>query len=236
MQKFEGFPPGSKLSPTAFPAQFFSELMPMIDDLAEMKVTVFCFWALHQKTGHFRYLRGREFSDNAVLLDGLRAACPGNEPQDTLEIALRRAIERGTLLCAEVDLDSGKDTLYFVNSELGRTAVEQIRAGAWYMNDEAAVEILPERPNIFRLYEKNIGALTPRIADHLKDAEKDFPEGWLEEAIYLAVEANKRNWRYIQAILKRWETEGKDSGVIGRSAEKDGESYTSGKYADFIKS
>lgn len=238
MQKFNGFPPGSKLSPTAFPSQFFSELMPMLDDLAEMKVTLFCFWALHQKTGRFRYLLRREFSDSAILQDGLRAACPAAEPEATLESALQRAVQRGILLCAEVALDSGSETLYFVNSELGRAAVEQIKLGKWYVSDEAAhsVEILPERPNIYHLYESNIGALTPRIADHLKDAEKDFPDGWVEEAIYLAVENNKRSWRYIQAILKRWETEGKSSGVSGRSAEPDGKSYTTGKYADFIKS
>jgi DNA replication protein len=236
MQKFNGFPPGSKLSPTAFPAQFFSELMPMIDDLAEMKVTLFCFWALHQKTGRFRYLSRREFSDSTTLVDGLHAVCPEDEAERVLEDALQRAVERGTLLCAEVALDTGRETLYFVNSELGRAAVEQIRVGDWYLNDHAAVEILPERPNIYRLYETNIGALTPRIADHLKDAEKTYPDGWVEDAIYLAVENNKRSWRYIQAILKRWETEGKGSGATGRANKKDGASYTNGKYADFIKS
>src|SRR5215468_11231105 len=126
MQKFDGFPPGSKLSPTAFPAQFFSELMPMIDNLAEMKVTVFCFWALHQKTGRFRYLSYREFSENTTLLDGLRAAYPENDIEKVLADGLKRAVERGTLLCTEVALDTGRETLYFVNSELGRTAVEQI--------------------------------------------------------------------------------------------------------------
>src|SRR5215468_8861201 len=104
MQKFDGFPPGSKLSPTAFPAQFFSELMALIDDLAEMKVTLFCFWALHQKTGRFRYLLRREFGESPILMDGLRAACPDQEFEAALESALKRAIERGTLLSAEMML------------------------------------------------------------------------------------------------------------------------------------
>lgn len=238
MEKFNGFPVGSKLSPTAFPALFFTDLLPMIDNLAELKVTLFCFWALHQKEGRFRYLRHRDFGENEALLEGLRQACPDMQVDAALEQALVRAMERGTLLAVEVTLDSGAEPLYFVNTALGRTAVEQIGAGLWQPCDNPTnpVEILPERPNIYRLYESNIGALTPRIADHLKDAERDYPVAWVEEAIHLAVDGNKRNWRYIQAILKRWQAEGKDGGITGRSSGQDGKVYTAGKYADFIKS
>lgn len=238
MQKFDGFPDGSKLSPTAFPVLFFSQLLPMIDDLAELKVTIFCFWALHQKGGRFRYLRRREFSQSPELRAGLCAACPGDEAEVVIDRALARAVERGTLLTTHVTLERGTESLYFVNTELGRVAVEQIRAGQWIVSDDLPhqVEILPERPNIYRLYEKYIGMITPRVADHLKAAEQDYPPGWVEEAIYVAVDSQKRNWRYIQGILKRWEKEGKGGDAIGRPAPRDGESYVTGKYADFIKS
>lgn len=66
--------------------------------------------------------------------------------------------------------------------------------------------------NIFALYEGNIGILTPLIADTLEVAEKDYPPAWIEDVIKLAVENNKRNWRYCEAILKRWKVEGKDDG------------------------
>ena len=42
------------------------------------------------------------------------------------------------------------------------------------------------------------------IAEELKDSETEFPGFWLQEAVQLAVEHNKRNWRYIRAILDRW--------------------------------
>jgi DnaD/phage-associated family protein len=236
MQKFPGFPVGSKLSPTAFPTSFFSDLLPMIDDLAELKVTLFCFWALHQKEGRFRYLRPADFAGNAALMQGLTAAAPEQPPETTLANALTRAGERGTLLCVEVQLDSGSERLYFVNTQLGRAAVEQIKIGAWQPGDAAnPVAILPERPNIYRLYEANIGALTPMIADALKDAEKDYPLHWIEDAIKEAVENNKRSWRYIQAILKRWETEGKSREISGRRVEQAGQQYVSGQFADFIE-
>jgi DNA replication protein len=66
-----------------------------------------------------------------------------------------------------------------------------------------------ERPNIFVLYEQNIGLLTPLIAEDLKDAADQYPMEWIEAAFREAVHQNKRNWRYISAILRRWETEGR---------------------------
>ena len=61
-----------------------------------------------------------------------------------------------------------------------------------------------DRPNVFKLYEENIGPLTPMIADALKDAETIYSIEWIAEAIELAVKNNKRNWKYSEAILKRW--------------------------------
>ena len=66
--------------------------------------------------------------------------------------------------------------------------------------------------NIFSLYENNIGLISSLIADELKEAEKLYPASWIEDAFKVAVEMNKRNWRYIHAILKRWAAEGKDDG------------------------
>ena len=236
MQKFDGFPAGSKLSPTAFPAMFFSDLLPAINDLAELKVTLFCFWALHQKEGRYRYLRRCDFCNDTALMQGLQTTKPKTAVEMTLDKALSRAAKRGTLVCAEVALDSGIETLYFVNTEKGRAAVEQIKSGAWQPGDsEHPVEILPERPNIYRLYEANIGALTPIVADHLKDAEKDYPLDWIEDAIRGAVVNNKRSWRYIQAILKRRESEGKQGELAGRPTGQNGQQYVSGEFADFIE-
>ena len=66
-----------------------------------------------------------------------------------------------------------------------------------------------ERLNVFKLYEENIGPLTPLIADALKDAEKTYSREWVADAIGLAVANNKRNWKYCEAILKRWKEDGR---------------------------
>jgi DNA replication protein len=71
------------------------------------------------------------------------------------------------------------------------------------------VQVQIERPNIFVLYEQNIGLLSPLLADELKDAADQYPAEWIEAAFREAVQHNKRNWSYIRAILRRWETEGR---------------------------
>ena len=234
MKTFNGFPPG-KVRMTPLPAQFFSDLLPLVDDLAELKVTLFCFWALQQQEGDFRYLRREDFVAGESLMRGLATIDPDTPPETMLDGALARATERGTLLRAAVDLDSGTEYLYFVNTGRGRTAIQQIDAGHWQLGTaDTPVEILPERPNIYALYEANIGPLTPLIADALKDAENEYPAAWLEEAITVAVENNVRRWSYIRTILERWDKEGKNRDEIaGRHTRK---RYTTGKYADFIQS
>jgi DnaD/phage-associated family protein len=72
------------------------------------------------------------------------------------------------------------------------------------------IDIYSEHPNIFQLYEANIGPLTPILADALRDAEKSYPADWIEDAFRIAVERNKRNWHYIEAILHRWQEGGLD--------------------------
>ncbi|HJT57106.1 MAG TPA: DnaD domain protein, partial [Ktedonobacteraceae bacterium] len=73
------------------------------------------------------------------------------------------------------------------------------------------VQVQIERPNIFVLYEQNIGLLSPLIADELQDAADHYPADWIEAAFREAVQHNKRKWTYIRAILRRWETEGRQA-------------------------
>lgn len=206
---FEGFPSG-KPRTTALPALFFTDLLPLIDDLAELKVMLFAFYAVQQREGKYRYVRAADFAGSAALMESLAAIAPDALPYDTLTSALERACIRGSLLCADVPLNGDIDRIYFINAEPGRAAIRQIAAGKWRHGDHPhTVEIVPERPTIYQLYEENIGALTGIIADHLKDAERDYPTGWVDDAIKLAVEHEKRSWKYIQGILERWRKEGK---------------------------
>ena len=61
---------------------------------------------------------------------------------------------------------------------------------------------------IFRTYEREIGPLTPIIGDQLQAALVDYPEDWIVQAIRESALSNARNWKYTEAILKRWKVDG----------------------------
>ncbi len=243
MKSFSGFPAG-KVYFTPLPNLFFSELLPAIDDLAELKVTLHIFWLLHQKKSYPRYVSRRELEADGVLLRGLGGM--GQEPGERLGQALERAVARGTLLhvialrrgSGQAQQGDEQDDWYFMNTDVGRRTVEKIRRGELELEAVVApseVRLEVERPNIFVLYEQNIGLLTPLIAEELGDAEKTYPADWIEEAFRIAVEHNARRWHYVRSVLERWATEGKDSEKAERGPEKDRRRYIEGKYAEYIE-
>jgi DnaD/phage-associated family protein len=224
MNAFQGFPEG-KVRLTPIPAPFFNELLPEIDHLGELKLTVYIFWRLDHLEGTFRYLRWSDLAGDARFMAGM-GADPGGAEQ-ALKEALDRAIQRGTLLRAVIDQEYGQEDLYFLNSPKGRAAVQGIARGEWRPSGQAQlpVELGMERPNIFRLYEEHIGPLTPMIAESLREAEETYPYQWIEDAVRAAVENNKRSWRYVEAILRRWQEKGRDERKDRRDTEKDRRRY-----------
>ncbi len=233
--QFKGFPPG-KDSLTQIPSAFFNDLLPLIDNLAELKIVLFCFWALPQRAADFPYLTRRDFTTHQAFMAGLKVVDPTSDAEATLDDGLARAVRRGALVAASVAReDEPPLMLYFANTERGRAGAEQVRLGHWRPNTaQHPVQILPERPNIYKLYESNIGLLTPLIADELKDAEAEFPAEWIEDAIRIAATANKRSWRYIRAILASWKKDGKNN-ESGRSTEEAWEKFGSGEYGDYFE-
>jgi len=73
---------------------------------------------------------------------------------------------------------------------------------------------------IFEIFQAEIGLLTPMTADAIQDAEETFSQEWIVEAIHEAAMSNKRNWKYVLAILKRWKAEGYKSPRMQLPAEQ----------------
>jgi DnaD/phage-associated family protein len=228
---FPGFPEGrQRLTPV--PEAFFRSLLPAIDNLEELKLSLYIFYVLARREGAIRFLTREQLAQNGPLMAALAAAADDAGP--ALDRALARAVARGTLLAAPIG--EGELTLYFLNSERGRAAAHGLASGAWRPtpDDLSPPPELPERPNLYGLYEQNFGPLTPMIADTLRDAERSFPARWIEEAMQIAVANNVRKWSYVQAILNDWQTKGRDEREDLRDTEAARRRYIEGDYADFI--
>ena len=259
---FIGFPSG-KNPYVPVPEVFFTQLLPEIEDSAELKVTLHLFWLMAQKQGNPRCTSDRELFSDETLRRSLKRRGDPRPAEERLRQGLEQAVARGTLLRIHLKLVSeGKDgaeriTWYFFNTARSRKVVEELQGGEMVpvrlLNDEAKrkeghreniqelrdvgameagyttmagqgteerrepeivqgarnVQVQVERPNIFVLYEQNIGLLSPMIAEELKDAADLYPTEWIEAAFREAVQQNKRKWSYIRAILRHWETEGR---------------------------
>jgi len=237
MEQFKGFP--AKMQFTPLPNFFFSTLLPQISDIAELKTTLHIFEALYHKRGYPRFVTYRELLANTSLISSLREA---EKPTDeVLRQALEMATKRGTILHIVLDRDGVPEDIYLLNTEYDRKIAAQIQSGELVLSglkakEKAYIEI-EEQPDIFTLYEQNIGMLTPMIAEELREAEKLYPESWIGDAIKEAVSLNKRNWRYIARILERWLAEGRSNGTYKRDSEKrtSPDKYLKQKYGHMVK-
>lgn len=64
---------------------------------------------------------------------------------------------------------------------------------------------------IYTAYEDSIAVLDPIVSDLIQAAYEEFGGRLVKEAIVIAVTANKRSWRYVNGILKKWRTDGKNN-------------------------
>ncbi|HEX8991229.1 MAG TPA: DnaD domain protein [Anaerolineales bacterium] len=210
---FKDTEPASEL-----PDLFFRRLLHEITDVEELKVTVYALWRIGHMDGPFRALTETEFDPREL---GLTA--------EQIRSGLQAAIGRGSLVSSTHEGHAA----YFINSPEGRLAAQSFGREGWPAG--AGISSAPlERPNIFRLYEENIGPLTPLIADALNDAESNYPPEWVAEAIELAVKHNKRSWKYSEAILRRWKEEGRAEKPSGRDDQASRQHDVEDKIKKFV--
>lgn len=221
---FSGFGRGALFTPV--PNPMFGPLLEQIQDLAELKVTLRGLWLFHRKRGRPQIVPLEEFLGDSTLLRGLNG--PGKVPREEIQRGLELAVVRGTLLVHRPGDPEKSNRLYVLNTEVGRNLLARLRQGEELGGTENGVtapllheEPPEEKPNIFVLYEDNVGTLSPILAEQLKEVESTYPGDWVKEAFKIAVAENKRNWRYIAGILRRWAAEGKYHGKPGRHSQKD---------------
>jgi DNA replication protein len=196
--RFAGFP-AHGLAFTPVPDLFFSRLLPQIDDLAELKVTLHLLWLVHHKKGSTRPIHEQELLADRTLLSGL-----GDQPAEALALALEKAVARGTVLHLALESPGGVENAYFPNTGEGRRSVEQIKAGTIELPlppRQPAVSLARPSP-LARLFEQRVGLVSPIILVELAEAERAFGAAAVEAAIAEAVKREKPSWAYVKRVLE----------------------------------
>jgi DNA replication protein len=176
----------------SLPESFFTQTLPKIQDLAELKVVSYVAYLILRKPDHPHLdIIGVTYKELKAESCWLSAKLS----EETLRQALSSAVEHGALLHSTSNIHGMLEDVYSLTVDSRQ----------------------PPATNIFTLYEQNIGMITSMMAENLKEAEKLYPPQWIEEAFKEAVTLNKRNWGYIARILERWASEGKDSGEHRRN-------------------
>ena len=214
---FKGFRDSESF--TQLPDSFFQKLLAEIDDPAELKVTLFFLWQVQHMEGPYRALRQADFEEQALGLSS-----------DEVAAGLEKAVRRGSIIMVEKEADQ----VHFLNSPRGRAAAQAFAKGERDESGKMLAAPMVEQPNLFKLYEENIGPLTPMIADMLKDAEETYSQEWVAEALEIAVKKNIRNWKYVEAILKRWKEKGEHEGKDREDAGKGSERYTKSEFEEYL--
>ncbi len=224
MTGFKGFGDGKSLA-ISIPAGFFKNVLPAIPDANELKLLLCIFRLLPDRQDQYRFF----FLDDLMDDDAVKAAFP--DGIELIEDLLEKICRDNILL--HVVYEGSK--LYFLNTPQANAALRAIQKGVWSPGEGGRINAtLDARPNIFALYEMNIGPLTPILAETLEDAEKEYPPEWLEDAVKIAVKKNVRNWQYIEAILRSWKEKGR-SDEDQRNHQEDTRKYIEGDLADYIK-
>lgn len=147
-----------------------------------------------------------------VAAAGIVAGTPVRD-DDWLRQPLEQALTHGFILKFTTIADEAQKTWYMLNTLENTATVTRLVNGSLPVPDRfwisaVSPRVAIDRPTVFRLYEQNVGPLTPLIAERLIKAVELYPIDWIEAAIAEAVTYNRRNWRYIARILENWATDG----------------------------
>ena len=159
----------------------------------------------------FQHLSRQESQTDIILAFDLRLDLSEKfQDERVFEIALTE-LQESKLLFTVREAENPQNLFLIPGTTKGREIYQKLLENPEAISELRVASVLAEaeKPNIFKLYESNFGALNPMIAETIKADMEIYPIEWLEDAMKEAVDYNVRNWRYVQAILRNWQEKGR---------------------------
>ena len=167
-------------------------LLPSMDDMC---------WLLHTDANNLL--------DDLIALQSRGLVGPANEydwivvnwlkRQETAEaVRQRRYRERQKASTPVVTSDVTDNVIPARNNS---TSTSTSTSTSLINNKESYAEIV-------KLYESEIGMITPRMSEVLAMTAEEYPLEWIRKAVEISAENNVRKWSYVTAILERWKVHG----------------------------
>ena len=208
-----------------------NRLLPQLQDADEIKLMLFLLCEETRHEGHIFYLTSSQVYQSKDLQQWIG----DDETYNRINKSLSALIDTERLLYY-YEKSIIDEPLIFLNDQKGQLALETLKAEEWRTmpTDHQFARPLSDEKNVFQLYEENIGALTPLLAEDLATAQAEYPQAWIKDAIHIAVQNNARSWRYIDTILRAWQKEGKHD-QSGRDSQTNQRKPAKGKFDDFIQ-
>lgn len=211
---------------------FADEILPRLYDADQVKLLLYVQARIAQQEGENRYLFLRQIVNSTTLAHWFG----GMEIENRIRQAIKQAIQSGLLLSAK-HASFPQRILIFQSDQTGKSSLQRLEQGLWQPTptDHPVEDQAPPEKNIYQLYEENIGPLTPLLSEDLTAAQEEYPYRWIEEAIHIAVQNNARSWRYVDAVLKSWQKEGKHVQPRRDSQTPESRRSKSSEYDDYIQ-
>ena len=205
---FDGFPSGAPVTP--LPQALLRDLAPTMSDPAELIVTLYAVEAISRVRRFPRRLRCQDLRESRSLIEALAGICAPREVDEAFAEGLDAATERGSLLRARSVEDGVWDEWIALNDADGRRALESASMPPTSSSVYGREPVYSSAPEI---WQSAFGTpMPPILAEEVKAAESRYGSDWLHDAFAESAANGVRSWRYAQAILERWETEGRDGG------------------------
>ncbi len=209
---FDGFASGAPATP--LPQALLRDLAPQMTDPAELVVTLYAVEALARVRRFPRLIARAELQQSRPLIETLASLCPNREVDAAFSDGIEAAIQRGTLISGRSqrdDAEHGWIDWIALNDHDGRRAMSATAAMPSPTPAPRGRE--PLASGAASIWQDAFGRAVPTIlADELIAAESRYGVDWLRDAFREAAANDVRNWRYVCAILERWESDGRQPG------------------------